>query len=90
VASRQPARYRVQGMQGLVAFGASPRATIALALASRAHAFLQHRAYVTPDDVRAVAHDVLRHRLTLTFEAEAEGVSSNDLVQRLLDAVEVP
>lgn len=90
VASRQPARYRVQGMQGLVAFGASPRATIALALASRAHAFLQHRAYVTPDDVRAVAHDVLRHRLTLTFEAEAEGVSSDDLVQRLLDAVEVP
>ncbi len=90
IATRSPARYRLPALAPLLAFGASPRATIALALGARAIAFLAGRAYVTPDDVRAVAHDVLRHRLVRTFEAEAEDVSTDDLVQQILDAVEVP
>ncbi len=90
VASRQPARYKLAPLAPLIAFGASPRASISLNLAARAHAFLQHRAYVTPEDVRSVALDVLRHRLMLTYEAEAEEVTSDALVQRLLDTVEVP
>jgi MoxR-like ATPase len=90
MASRHPARHRLSALTPLIAFGASPRATLALALGARAAAFLEGRAYVTPDDVRAVAPDVLRHRLALTFEADAEGVSSDDLVTKILDAVEVP
>ena len=90
VATRNPARHRLASLAPLLAFGASPRATIALALGARAIAFLAGRAYVTPDDVRAIAHDVLRHRLVRTFEAEAEDVSTDDLVQQVLDAVEVP
>ncbi len=90
VATRQPARHRLAALAPLLAFGASPRATIALALGARAIAFLGGRAYVTPDDVRAIAHDVLRHRLVRTFEAEAEDVSTDDLVQQVLDVIEVP
>ncbi len=90
MASRQPARYRLAPIAPLIAYGASPRASISLNLAARAHAFLQHRAYVTPEDVRSVALDVLRHRVALTYEAEAEEVTSDALVQRLLDTVEVP
>ncbi len=90
MASRHPSRYRLPALQGLIAYGGSPRASISFNLAARAHAFLQHRAYVTPEDVRSVALDVLRHRLVLTYEAEAEEVTSDDLVQRLLDTVEVP
>ncbi|HYE58264.1 MAG TPA: AAA family ATPase, partial [Rhodothermales bacterium] len=90
MASRQPARFRLSALTPLIAFGASPRATLALALGARAVAFLEGRAYVTPDDVRAVAPDVLRHRLALTFEADAEGVSPDDLVTKILAAVEVP
>ena len=90
IATRSPARYRLPALAPLLAFGASPRATIALALGARAIAFLAGRAYVTPDDVRAIAHDVLRHRLVRTFEAEAEDVSTDDLVQQILDVVEVP
>ena len=71
-------------------YGASPRASINLNLAARAHAFLKHRAYVTPEDVRAVALDVLRHRIVITYEAEAEQVTSVDIVDRILNAVEVP
>ena len=74
----------------MVEYGASPRASIALGLASRAHAFLQGRPYVVPDDVRAVALDVLRHRVAVTYEAEAEEVSSEDIVGRVLEAVPVP
>jgi len=77
-------------LAGLVAYGASPRATIGLALAARAHAFLQGRPYVTPEDVRALAPDVLRHRLALTYEAEAEEVSADALVARVLAKVPVP
>ena len=90
LATREPARYGLPDVEGLVAYGASPRASIALALASRAHAFLAGRAYVTPDDVRAVALDVLRHRVAVTYEAEAEEVASDDVVRRVLDTVDVP
>jgi MoxR-like ATPase len=70
--------------------GASPRATIGLALAARAHAFLDGRSYVTPNDVKSIAMDVLRHRVAVTYEAEAEGLSSETLVQRILDELPVP
>ena len=74
----------------LIAYGASPRASIYLSIAARAHAFLERRAYVTPEDIKAVAMDVLRHRVIITYEAEAEELSSEDIVQRILDNVEVP
>lgn len=90
LASRNPENYGLSAIKPLIEFGASPRATINLNLAARAHAFLQHRAYIAPEDVRSVAIDVMRHRITVTYEAEAEEVSSEDLVQRILDTVEVP
>ncbi|HEX7069164.1 MAG TPA: ATPase, partial [Rhodothermales bacterium] len=90
VASRQPAKYRLSSLVPYVHFGASPRATINLNLAARAHAFLHHRAYVTPEDVRSVALDVMRHRIATTYEAEAEELTSDDLTQRILETVEVP
>ena len=90
VATRQPAEYGISSLEPLVEYGASPRATINMNLAARAHAFLEHRAYVTPEDVRATAMDVMRHRVTITYEAEAEQVSPEDLVQRVLETVEVP
>ena len=90
VASRQPAKYRLSSLVPYVQFGASPRASINLNLAARAHAFLQHRAYVTPEDVRSVTLDVMRHRIATTYEAEAEEVTSDDLTQRILETVEVP
>ncbi len=90
LATREPSRYGLNELSGLLAFGASPRATINLNLAARAHAFLGGRAYVTPEDIRALAHDVLRHRLTITYEAEAEEVTTEDLVSRVLEKVEVP
>ena len=90
LATREPGRYNLSDLEGLVATGASPRASIALALAARAHAFLGGRAYATPDDVRAVAMDVLRHRVAVTYEAEAEEVASDQIVRRVLDTVEVP
>ena len=90
MASRDPGKYRLSSIEPLVEFGASPRATINLNLASRAHAFLQHRAYVTPEDVRSIAMDVMRHRIAVSYEAEAEEVASEDIVQRILETVEVP
>ncbi|MEX0600984.1 MAG: MoxR family ATPase [Rhodothermales bacterium] len=90
MASRKPSDYRLSSIEPLVEFGASPRATINLNLAARAHAFLEHRAYVTPEDVRSIALDVMRHRIAISYEAEAEEVTSDDLVQRLLETVEVP
>ena len=90
MASRQPAQYRLAEVEPLIEFGASPRATINLNLAARAHAFLQHRAYVTPEDVRSIALDVLRHRIAVTYEAEAEELTSDDIVRRVLETVEVP
>ena len=77
-------------MVGLIAFGGSPRASINLALASRAYAFIKHRGYVIPEDVRAVAADVLRHRIGLTYEAEASNVSQMEIISRIINKVEVP
>ena len=89
-ATRHPAEVGANDLTPLIEFGASPRATIALAQASRAHAFLRNRAFVTPDDVKAIAPDVLRHRVLTSFEADAEGVNSDTIVERLLAAVETP
>ncbi|NNE36115.1 MAG: AAA family ATPase [Rhodothermales bacterium] len=90
IASRSPSSYRLGALEPLIEYGASPRATINLNLAARAHAFLQHRAYISPEDVRSIAMDVLRHRVAVTYEAEAEEVTSEEIVQRILDTVEVP
>jgi MoxR-like ATPase len=89
-ATRMPAEAGMKDLAPLIEFGASPRATIALAQASRAHAFLRARTYVTPDDIKAIAPDVLRHRVLTTYEAEAEEVTSDDIVKRILDTVEAP
>jgi MoxR-like ATPase len=89
-ASREPERRGMKELSSLIEYGASPRASIALALAARAHAFLRHRGYVTPEDVKAVGPDVLRHRLVLSYEAEAEEVTAEQIVKRLFEVVEVP
>ena len=89
-ATREPGRFGLRELEPLIAFGGSPRATICLAKTSRAHAFLRHRGYVTPEDVRSVAMDVMRHRVILTYEAEAEEMTTEDVVTRVLDTVEVP
>jgi MoxR-like ATPase len=74
----------------LIAFGGSPRATIFLAQAARAHAFLRGRGYVTPDDVKAIGYDVMRHRVIVTYEAEAEGLDSESVLKQIFDHIEVP
>ena len=89
-ATRYSDRYGLKDMKGLIAFGGSPRASINLALASRAYAFIKRRGYVVPEDVRAVAHDVLRHRIGLTYEAEANNISSEEIVSKIINKVEVP
>ncbi|MCE0497888.1 MAG: MoxR family ATPase [Methylacidiphilales bacterium] len=89
IATRDPKAYRLD-FPGWIQYGASPRATISLTLAARALAFLNGRAYVTPQDVKEVAHDVLQHRVTLTYEAEAENLSSRDIIQKILDTLPVP
>ena len=89
-ATREPAAAGLKDLAPLIEFGASPRATIALAQASRAHAFLRGRAFVTPDDIKAIAPDVLRHRVLTTYEAEAEEVTSDEIVRRVLATVESP
>ena len=89
-ATRFPDEAGIEDMAELIDYGSSPRATLYLARAARAHAFIRSRGYVTPEDVKAVAPDVLRHRIATTYEAEAEEIDSDDLVRRLLDSVEVP
>jgi MoxR-like ATPase len=89
-ATRAPAESGLADLAPLIEFGASPRASIALAQASRAHAFLRGRTFVTPDDVKAIAPDVLRHRVLTSFEADAEEVTSDDVVARVLARVESP
>lgn len=89
-ATRYPERYKLQDLKPLIGFGASPRATINLNLAARASAFMDHRAYVTPEDIRKLALDVMRHRVIPTYEAEAEDITSEDLVERILNTVQVP
>jgi len=89
-ATRQPSDYDLGDLTELIGFGASPRASINLARAARAHAFLKRRGYVTPEDVRSVGLDVLRHRVLLTYEAEAEEVTADDVVNKVLNSIEVP
>jgi MoxR-like ATPase len=89
-ATRQPENYKLEELTDLINFGGSPRATINLNLAARAHAFMEHRAYVTPEDVREICMDVLRHRIIPTFEAEAEEISSEDIISKILSTVQVP
>ena len=89
-ATRYPDQYGLERLKGLVAYGASPRGSISLASASKAYAFMHRRGYVIPEDVRAVAMDVLRHRIGLTYEAEAENVTSEELVSEVLNRVDVP
>ena len=88
-ATREPQTYHLD-LKGFIEYGASPRATIALTVASRAHAFVKHRGYVTPEDIKAIGPYVLRHRVLLTYEAEAEEITAEDIVQRVFEVVEVP
>ena len=89
-ATRYPERYGLSELQPMITFGASPRASISLAKASRAYAFIKRRGYVVPEDVRAVAHDVLRHRIGLSYEAEANALTSEDIISQIINKVEVP
>ena len=89
-ASRKPEEYGLKELNGLIAYGGSPRASINLAIASRAYAFINKRGYVIPDDVRSVCKDVLRHRIGVTYEAEAENITQEDIIDKIISAVEVP
>ena len=89
-ASRFPSDFKLSKFESMINYGASPRASINLALAAKAYAFIKRRGYVIPEDVRAIAHDVMRHRIGLTYEAEAENISSEDIVNEILNTVEVP
>ena len=88
--SRYPSEFKLDRFESMINYGASPRASINLALAAKAYAFIKRRGYVIPEDIRAVAHDVLRHRIGLTYEAEAENVTSEDIISEILNTVEVP
>ena len=89
-ATRFPQEYGLADLQSMIAFAASPRASINLALAARAYAFIKQRGYVIPEDVRAVCHDVMRHRIGLSYEAEANNLTSEAIVSEILNKVEVP
>ncbi len=89
-ATREPSKFGLPDLQGIIAYGASPRASISLAKAARAYAFLQGRGYVIPEDVRAVCHDVMRHRIGLTYEAEANNIGADEVITDILDKVVVP
>lgn len=89
-ATREPLKYGLKDLPDFIQYGASPRATIALTYASKAHAFLRHRGFVTPEDVKAIGMDVLRHRISLTYEAEAEELTPERIIQRVFERVEVP
>ncbi|MBN1594032.1 MAG: AAA family ATPase [Candidatus Coatesbacteria bacterium] len=89
-ASRYPRDYKLNELAQMIEYGASPRASIYITKAAKAHAFLRHRGYVTPDDIKAIAPDILRHRIILTYEAEAQEKTSDDIIKSLLDSIEVP
>jgi MoxR-like ATPase len=89
-ATRKPKEFKLEKLASLINYGASPRATINLALAAKAYAFIKRRGYVIPEDIRAVCHDVLRHRIAVTYEAEAENMTSENIVDDILNAIEVP
>jgi MoxR-like ATPase len=89
-ATRYPAEHNLKKFENLISYGASPRASINLALAAKAYAFIKRRGYVLPEDVRAIAHDVLRHRIGLTYEAEAENITTEEIINEILNTIEVP
>jgi len=89
-ATRSPSEYGLEKLKDLISYGGSPRASISMAMAAKAYAFTQHRGFVIPEDIRAVAPDILRHRIGLSYEAEAENVSSQDIINELLNSIEVP
>lgn len=89
-ATRYPEQYGLPNLKEMIGFGASPRGSINLALAARAYAFIKHRGYVIPEDIRGVCHDVLRHRIGLTYEAEANNMTSEEIISEILNQVEVP
>ncbi|MDE6460963.1 MAG: ATPase, partial [Paramuribaculum sp.] len=89
-ATRYPADYNLKDLTNIISCGASPRASISLARAARSYAFLHQRGYVIPEDVRAICHDVLRHRIGLSYEAEANNITTDEIISAILDKVEVP
>jgi MoxR-like ATPase len=89
-ATRNPGDYKLEKFKNLISYGSSPRASINLAIASKAFAFIKRRGYVIPEDVRAVCHDVMRHRIGLTYEAEAENITTEDIITEILNTIEVP
>ena len=88
--TREPSKYGLKDLDGIIDFGASPRATINIVRAAKARAFIEHRGYITPEDIRYIGSDVLRHRVILTYEAEAEELTPDDIIQRLFEVIEVP
>ena len=89
-ATRQPEDYNLKELKSLITYGVSPRASIYMVVASKALAFLNHRGYVIPDDIKSVAYDILRHRIILSYEAEAEEMSTDNVIQEILNVIEVP
>ena len=89
-ATRNPENYKLPELNGLISFGASPRGSINLAMAAKCYAFIKRRGYVVPEDVRAVVHDILRHRIGITYEAEAENITSEDIINKIVNVIEVP
>lgn len=89
-ATRYPKNYRLDSLSNSIQYGASPRASIYLNRAAKAYAFMQGRGYVIPHDIKSIGHDVLRHRIILSYEAEAENLTSDDIIKRIFDTVEVP
>ena len=89
-ATRKPEEYKLAKLKPIISYGSSPRASINLAIAAKAYAFIKRRGYVIPEDVRAICYDVMRHRIGLTYEAEAENITSEEVVSEILNAVEVP
>ena len=89
-ATRFPERYKLSELKSMIAFGGSPRVSISMAKAAQAYAFIKHRGYVIPEDVRAIAHDALRHRIGLSYEAEAANMTSDEIISKIINQVEVP
>ena len=89
-ATRYPEQYGLEDLKPLISFGASPRGSINLTTSAKCYAFIKRRGYVVPEDVRAVVHDILRHRIGITYEAEAENITSEDIINRIVNVVEVP
>jgi len=89
-ATREPEKYKLSDLKPLISYGASPRASINLAIAAKAHAFMQRRGYVIPDDIRNVCKDIMRHRIGLSYEAEAENVTQEDIITKIINTIPVP